>query len=41
MIPIRISDDAFADLEDGYSFYEATRAGLEDYGEPSVCGWLG
>lgn len=31
MIPIRISDDAFADLDDGYWFYELQDAGLGDY----------
>jgi plasmid stabilization system protein ParE len=31
MIQIRISDDAFADLDDGYWFYELQEAGLGDY----------
>jgi len=31
MIQIRISDDAFADLDDGYWFYELQDARLGDY----------
>jgi plasmid stabilization system protein ParE len=31
MIQIRISDDAFADLDEGYWFYEVQDAGLGDY----------
>lgn len=31
MIRIRIADDAFADLDDGYWFYELQDAGLGDY----------
>lgn len=31
MIQIRISDDAVADLEEGFGFYENQEAGLVDY----------
>jgi hypothetical protein len=31
MITVVISSDAFADLEDGFWFYEAQEAGLGDY----------
>lgn len=31
MIEIRISDDAFADLDEGFWFYELQDAGLGDY----------
>ena len=31
MIQIRISDDAFADLDEGFWFYEIQEAGLGDY----------
>ena len=31
MIDIRISDDALADLNDGFLFYEAQEAGVGDY----------
>ncbi len=31
MILIRISEDAFRDLADGFAFYEAQEAGLGDY----------
>ncbi len=31
MIQIRIADDAFADLDDGFWFYEIQEAGLGDY----------
>jgi len=31
MIRIRISDEAFADLEEGYWFYELQEAGLGEY----------
>lgn len=31
MTKIRISDDALADLNDGYWFYEAQNEGLEGY----------
>ena len=31
MIPIRISEDALQDLNEGFLFYEAQEAGLGDY----------
>lgn len=31
MMMIRISDEAFADLDDGYWFYEEQEAGIGDY----------
>ncbi len=31
MIPVRISDDALQDLNDGFLFYEAQQKGLGDY----------
>ena len=31
MMRIRISDEAFADLDDGYWFYEDQETGIGDY----------
>jgi hypothetical protein len=38
MIRLRISEDAFADLDEGYWFYEIQEAGLGDYFASSIKG---